>query len=180
MENQHLLSGNSAELIAKLEEKFSIKKAMVYKRLEYLKIKPFKEGRQLWLSDQQLADLEGLHEHMQATGTMDGYKNQLAIVPSSSEISSTKHKIINPEPEKIYGKPTGLEAFTAIQKSAQTRAAGTVMFRAMLESQYIENPELLPEELRQQIAQVQEEYATKVVDPLAYADALMQSYSGAA
>lgn len=174
MENQNLLSGTSAEFIAKLEEKYSIKKAMVYRRFDYLKIKPIKGDKQVWLTDDQLSDLDKLHEHIQEHGSMDGYKNEITVTQPSG--------ITSPETERIYSQSTatGLEPLAAIDMTAQSKAAGAMILETMLEAQYRNNPDLLSDELRQKIQQAKEMYAPKPVDPLQYAQELIQRYSSAA
>jgi hypothetical protein len=54
--------------IPKLMERYGIGKALLYKRLAYLKIQPWKVGNCSYLDNEQLSYMDGLHDHIQRTG----------------------------------------------------------------------------------------------------------------
>jgi hypothetical protein len=60
-------------------------------------------------------------------------------------------------------------------QSAQNKAAGTLIAENILARHFIENPELLPDDLKEQIKQSGE---MPKIDPFAYADSLINTAMG--
>lgn len=52
----------------KLMERYGIGQELLYKRMAYLKIRPKEMGSCSYLNDEQLAHMDGLHDHIQRTG----------------------------------------------------------------------------------------------------------------
>lgn len=63
-----------------------------------------------------------------------------------------------------------LEAINNLVASAQNKATGVLIAENVLASQYIQNPDLLPDELK---ARINESAQTPVIDPFAYAESLI-------
>lgn len=175
--------------ILDLQKKYSIQRDSFYARTRYLRITTWKEGGKAYLYGDQIAEMDGLHEHIQQTGKMQGYAVPQPSGPQDgqADASDTSSAIAVQQPQQLDTKPdysTGqrqhqnseMEAINALVRSAQGKATGFIIAENMLTKQYIENPDSLPEELREKIkesAQVPE------IDPFAYAKTLINFAQGA-
>jgi hypothetical protein len=167
--------------ILDLQKKYGIQRDSFYARTRYLRITTWKEGGKAYLDADQIAEMDGLHEHIQQTGRMQGYSIPEPSGPIDEQQSdNTTASITVQQSQQLDTKPdysTGqrqhqspeMEAIAALVRSAQGKATGFIIAENMLTNQYIQNPDSLPEELREKIkesAQVPE------IDPFAYATAL--------
>lgn len=179
--------------ILELQKKYEIGRDPLYARMRYLQIKTWKVSGKAYLYADQIAQMDALHDHIKTTGRMEGYPvpdpsgpqdeqtesaGAIALQQSQQlETSSTK-------PDYTTGQrqhqTSEMEAIAALVRSAQGKATGFIIAENMLTNQYIQNPDSLPEELREKIkesAQVPE------IDPFAYANVLtsfVKSYGEAA
>ncbi|MDF5725450.1 MAG: hypothetical protein PUP91_34360 [Rhizonema sp. PD37] len=164
--------------ILQLTQKYGVSKAQLYDRMRYLNIKTWKVSGKAYIDANQVVYMDSLHEHIKANGRMDGYPvpapsgiveeeaNTLAVAQtqelappnySATRTSSQSHQVNNTP---------------SIVQSAQNKAAGTLYAENLLARQFIENPELLPEELQQKI---RESASFPIIDPFAYAESLINS-----
>ena len=176
--------------ILELQKKYEIGRDPLYARMRYLQIKTWKVSGKAYLYADQVVHMDALHDHIKATGRMEGYT---VPDPSGPQDESTESPgaIALQQPQQLEAKPnytTGqrqhqsseMEAIAALVRSAQGKATGFIIAENMLTNQYIQNPDSLPEELREKIkesAQVPE------IDPFAYATTLtnfVKSYGAAA
>ncbi|MHC5778954.1 hypothetical protein [Nostoc sp.] len=178
--------------ILDLQKKYGIQRDSFYARTRYLQITTWKVSGKAYLYADQIDHMNALHDHIKATGRMEGYTvpdpsgpqdeqpetTAIALQQSQQlETSSTK-------PDYTTGQrqhqSSEMEAIAALIRSAQGKATGFIIAENMLTNQYIQNPDSLPEELREKIkesAQVPE------IDPFAYATTLtsfVRSYGAAA
>ncbi|MBW4617648.1 MAG: hypothetical protein KME21_31550 [Desmonostoc vinosum HA7617-LM4] len=168
--------------ILELSERYGIGRDPVYARMNYLQIKTYKESGKAYLTAEQVQHMDGLHEHIKATSRMDGYP-----VPEKSwpweEEKNTSNIVVQPQTQNLAPQQqdftaTGereaanndLDPIANIVKSAQSKAAGILIAENLIARQYIDNPEALPEELKQKI---KESGQVKTVDPFAYAQSLV-------
>jgi hypothetical protein len=174
--------------ILELQKKYGIQRDSFYARTRYLRITTWKESGKAYLDAGQTAHMDALHEHIQQSGRMQGYPIPEPSGPIDEQQSdNTTGSITVQQPQQLdTTKPdysTGqrqhqnseMEAIAALVRSAQGKATGFIIAENMLTKQYIENPDSLPEELREKIkesAQVPE------IDPFAYASALTNFAKG--
>lgn len=173
--------------ILELQKKYGIQRDSFYARTRYLRITTWKEGGKAYLYADQIAEMDGLHEHIQQTGRMQGYPVPEPSGPiDEQQPDNTTASITVQQSQQLETKPdydpgqrqhqnSELEAIAALVRSAQGKATGFIIAENMLTKQYIENPDSLPEELREKIkesAQVPE------IDPFAYAAALTNFAKG--
>ncbi|MCC5670622.1 hypothetical protein LC653_44360 [Nostoc sp. CHAB 5784] len=59
--------------ILELQKKYGIGRDSFYARTRYLRITTWKESDKAYLDADQIAYMDGLHEHIQQTGRMQGY-----------------------------------------------------------------------------------------------------------
>jgi hypothetical protein len=178
---------NSKISILELQEKYGIGRDPLYARMRYLQIKTWKVAGKAYLYADQVAHMDALHDHIKTTGRMEGYPVPEPSGPiKEDEQPDNTASITVQQPQQLDAKPdysTGqrqhqtpeMEAIAALVRSAQGKATGFIIAENMLTKQYIENPDSLPEELREKIkesAQVPE------IDPFAYANALTNFASG--
>jgi len=175
--------------ILELQKKYEIGRDPLYARMRCLQIKTWKVSGKAYLYADQVAHMDALHDHIKATGRMEGYTVPDPSGPQDEQPETTA--IALQQPQQLEAKPdytTGqrqhqsseMEAIAALVRSAQGKATGFIIAENMLTNQYIQNPDSLPEELREKIkesAQVPE------IDPFAYATTLtnfVKSYGAAA
>ncbi|MCG6135199.1 MAG: hypothetical protein MET45_11110 [Nostoc sp. LLA-1] len=171
--------------ISDLQKKYSIGRDPLYARMRYLQIKTWKVSGKAYLDAEQFAHMEALHEHIKAAGRMEGYPVPPPSGPQDEQPDNTTSITVQ-EPQQLGTKPNydpgqrqhetpEIEAIASLVRSAQGKAAGFIIAENMLTKQYLENPDTLPEELREKIkesAQVPE------IDPFAYATALTNFAKG--
>jgi hypothetical protein len=172
--------------ISELLKKYRIGRNPLYNRMTYLKIKTWKVCGKAYLDTEQVAQMDGLHEHIQVTGRMEGYPvpppsgpvdtcestSALAVVESEESTPTT----MKPEPnyatsETRQTHTQDLESVNQLIESAQGKAAGVMIAENMLARQYLQNPQLLPEELKKKIKESAE---VPKIDPFAYAESLIK------
>ncbi|TBR56666.1 hypothetical protein B4U84_28930 [Westiellopsis prolifica IICB1] len=59
--------------ILELQKKYGIGRDSLYGRMRYLQITTYKIKGKAYLDAEQTAHMDGLHDHIQATGKMEGY-----------------------------------------------------------------------------------------------------------
>jgi hypothetical protein len=59
--------------ILELQKKYGIGRDSLYGRMRYLQITTYKIKGKAYLDAEQVAHMDGLHDHIQATGKMEGY-----------------------------------------------------------------------------------------------------------
>jgi len=168
--------------ILQLLQKYGLGKAQLYDRMKYLQITTWKVSGRAYLDADQVVQMDGLHEHIKTTGRMEGYpvpdpSGPIEPVEEESQASTlvvAQTQQLTAAPDySAKGKRSQTEEvgdLTRIVQSAQNKAAGTLIAENLLARRFIENPELLPEELKQKIKESGE---VSVIDPFAYAESLM-------
>jgi hypothetical protein len=84
--------------IKELQKRYGIKRAALYDRLSYLNIKARKEGNKAYLDAEQIAHMDGLHEHMQ-NDKMDNYP--IPQTTGAKEKEELTSQLQNFTPEKL-------------------------------------------------------------------------------
>ena len=130
--------------------------------------------------------MDALHEHIQQTGRMQGYvvpepsgpieeDEQPAAAQSSLAVTETQQITSTYAPKQKREQSSQVGDTAAIVQSAQNKAAGTLIAENILARHFIENPELLPDSLKEQIKQSGE---MPSINPFAYADSLINAAMG--
>ncbi|NJL81413.1 MAG: hypothetical protein HC917_26380 [Richelia sp. SM2_1_7] len=180
--------------ISEFLKKYGIGRDPLYSRMRYLQITTYKIKNKAYLDAEQAAHMDGLHEHIKANGRMEGYpipepsgpvveKTQPTVVdenednqpPSTNAITVSSEQISSvTENESIDVRQHETSQMNAlgeqILNNAQNKAAGILIAENMLAEQFINNPEMLPDELK---ARIQQSARVPEVDPLEYANALV-------
>ncbi|MCC5604820.1 hypothetical protein [Nostoc favosum] len=173
--------------ILDLQKKYGIQRDSFYARTRYLRITTWKEGGKAYLYADQIAEMDGLHEHIQQTGRMQGYvvpepsgpieeDEQPAAATSSLAVTETQQITSTYAPKQKRSQSSGqVDDVAAIVQSAQGKAAGTLIAENILARHFIENPNLLPDELK---TKIKESGEMPCIDPFGYADSLISAAMG--
>ncbi|MHC5612718.1 MAG: hypothetical protein ACYTXA_17315 [Nostoc sp.] len=184
--------------ILELQKKYNIGRDSLYSRMRYLQITTYKVKGKAYLDAGQVLQMDALHDHIQATGKMEGYPIPEPSRPVEEQpIQSTTIQRQQPtaaitisqvsaadQPPLLSGNQlqqlnsvearqhdnSEIEAIASLVRNAQSQATGLLIAENMLAQQFIQNPEQLPEELR---TKIQQSAAMPEVDPLEYANALV-------
>lgn len=176
---------NSKISILELQEKYGIGRDPLYARMRYLQIKTWKLSGKAYLYADQVAHMDALHDHIKTTGRMEGYQVPPASGPIEEEqpaptttltVAETQ-QITAPSyaPQQKRSQSSQVDDTTAIVQSAQNKAAGTLIAENILARHFIENPDLLPDNLKEQIKQSGE---MPSINPFGYADSLISTAMG--
>ncbi len=172
--------------ILDLQKKYSIQRDSFYARTRYLRITTWKEGGKAYLYADQIAEMDGLHEHIQQTGRMQGYpvpkpsgpieEEEQPAPTTSLTVSETQQITPTYAPKQKRSQSSEqVDDVAAIVQSAQGKAAGTLIAENILARHFIENPNLLPDELK---TKIKESGEMPSIDPFAYADLLISAAMG--
>ena len=171
--------------ILELQKKYSIQRDSFYARTRYLRITTWKEGGKAYLYADQITHMDALHEHIQQTGRMQGYtipdpsgpieEEEQPAPTTSLTVSETQQITPTYAPKQKREQSSQVDDTAAIVQSAQNKAAGTLIAENILARHFIENPDLLPDNLKEQIKQSGE---MPKIDPFAYADSLINAAMG--
>lgn len=169
--------------ILDLQKKYGIQRDSFYGRTRYLRITTWKEGGKAYLYADQIAKMDGLHNHIKTTGRMEGYPVPDPSGPvDEEEQQPTSTSLTVSETQQIVATPTytpkqkrsqssqQIDDSAAIIQSAQNKAAGTLIAENLLARHFIENPDSLPDNLKEKI---KESGQMPSVDPFAYANSLI-------
>lgn len=177
---------NSKIRTLELQKKYGIERDAFYARIRYLRITTWKEGGKAYLDADQIVHMDGLHEHIQQTGRMQGYsvpepsgpiEEEEQPAPTTTLAVAETQQVTTPSytPKQKRSQSSPVDDVAAIVSSAQNKAAGTLIAENVLAQHFIQNPELLPDELR---AKIQESAQMPSIDPFAYADSLINIAMG--
>lgn len=173
--------------ILDLQKKYGIQRDSFYGRTRYLQIKTWKEGGKAYLDADQTAEMDGLHNHIKTAGRMEGYPVPDPSGPVEEDEQPTSTSLAVTETQQITVTPTytpkqkrsqssqQVDDVAAIVQSAQGKAAGTLIAENILARHFIENPNLLPDDLK---AKIKESGEMTSIDPFAYADSLISAAMG--
>lgn len=171
---RELTAQTAKELTEILKSRYKISStSQIYKRMNHLGLKPRKGNGEVWLEEKQLLELDKLDEHLKGGNRLDEYvvENREALVKAEPQIPEVKVEAI--AAEQVIDNN---EAWEQMTKAAQSKAAGNLILQNLLTKQYLENPNSLPEEMKQVIAQTEVQACPKVLNPLEYAqEALRRS-----
>ncbi len=155
--------------ILELQKKYGIGRDSLYKRMAYLQIATYKIKGKAYLDAEQTAHMDGLHDHIQATGKMEGYpipepsgprqeeqeaEQTTALVEISEKITVSNNQQIENSPTATYqAVPTTASRadIEQIKVEAQQRVKAKRLAVIQVAKAYEENPNLLPEDIKAEI-----------------------------
>lgn len=172
--------------ILELQKKYGIQRDSFYARTRYLRITTWKESGKAYLDAGQTAHMDALHDHIKTTGRMEGYPvpepsgpveeeqptSSTLAVAETQQLSATSSYAPK---QKRSQSSQQVDDVAAIVQSAQGKAAGTLIAENILARHFIENPNLLPDDLK---AKIKESGEMTSIDPFAYADSLISAAMG--
>jgi hypothetical protein len=171
---KELVSPTAKELNQRIQERYDIGRANVYKRLNHLGIQPTKQGSETWLETEQLEALDKLNQYLLEGGKLEEYSpHSNGIVKAEpSEIESYQSIPVETIPvETIQARQVASSEIAAenLDQNAQVKATGKMILENILVQKYLDNPDLLPPELREAVAKSEALATPKPVDPWKYA-----------
>lgn len=92
---------------AKLPGRYNLSKAVLYKRLNALNIKPFKSGKSSYITQRELQLMDDLHTHCKTGGNKEKFVQQCTqgrINPTQTEAIATQaqiHEMTAPQPQEV-------------------------------------------------------------------------------
>ncbi len=161
--------------LVEIQKKYGISRDAVYRRMRYLQITTWKDDRgKSYLDAEQMHSMDELDAHMKANnGRMDGYPVPLPSGPESSITTTTTAQVSTTEqsdviaPERLHS--TDVIDLNSIHDAGMNKAIGIMLAENAIASQYLTNPELLPDEWKDKIAASS---TVPKVDPFAFAASL--------
>ena len=183
--------------VPELLERYKIKRASLYKHMEYLNISPWKEGNRAYLNAEQIGHMDGLSDHMEnnkmetypkpePTGPKeksispsddyaptedDAQASSAIVLPETSAFQSRSQQESEPEsePDTITVEFYKSEVEEA-KKSAQNRVRAKRLAIVQIARTYEENPEMLPPEVLQEIEEAEMAVLSKPLSRRPYYD----------
>lgn len=164
-----------------LETEFNIGKNTRCTRLAMIGLIPevlHKEGKYYWLTEQQYQLFKDLDAYILETGSHRDFPGLVSIAPTpeSAQLATIDRSsdldapAVTGQFEPVYpvAETPGSSLAQQINFNAQQRAAAIVMAEIQIADRYLQNPEALPIELRNQIDSI----ALRQIDPNALAASL--------
>ena len=150
--------------VAEAAESLGLGKSAFYERMKFLGITPHKEGRQSFLSPKDIELLNQLGDHIDATGTMEGFgaitlRNEEQAIANSTEDIGTGDRA---------------QQYAGIIRSAKEHRAGIEMAKYAIASRL--NVEDLDPDLIEEIDQVRAATLPKSVSASATAGAVLNQF----
>ena len=166
--NKHFLSNNSEELIEKLRQHYKtegkpLSKSQVYKRLDKAGVKAHKENGQCWLDEKQFKSLEKLDKHIKTGGSMDSFGAMILQKPKSIESQSASAE--TQEQENLIPQEILL-----LDRKSQEKAAGILIAESLITADYLNNWQLLDEDLKKEVEAAKKTAFPKNLSPKEFAE----------
>lgn len=188
MVNKQNFSGEPEDLkisIGELQKKYGIGYQSLRARMDYLGITTWKVSGRAYLDVEQVAHMDGLHEHIKMNRCKKGYPIPAPTKPTAKKpVQTTPTFTITVQPTQEVGFDTHNEPVqssrsqslqqaddeSTIVISAQGKATDVPITVNVIAQQYLENSELLADDLKQKICKSAE---VPVINPFAYAASLV-------
>jgi hypothetical protein len=167
-----------------LWDRYQIKKDAYYARIKFLGIKPKRDSnKRVYLTEEQVKDLDALHSHIEKTGKMEGFDSnndsaeESALVRAETrEIAAGASSMIDRPTAPVEAGQPHPDQFAALVRSAAEYAAGMELAKYTIASKFQENPDLLPDDLKQQVEEAKRQTAPKSQNPKAIAQQFLNQY----
>ncbi|MEA5522914.1 hypothetical protein VB854_28705 [Limnoraphis robusta CCNP1315] len=107
-------------------EELNLGSSAFYERLKFLKITPKKEGRKSYITEEQFELVQQLGQHIEATGSMEGFgtNGQLALRNSETSLATADEELGQYE-EEISNTQSDFDTqYNGILRSAKEHRAG--------------------------------------------------------
>ncbi len=168
---RHFLSSNSEELIEKIRNHYNsegtpLSKSQAYKRLDKARIKSHKGNGQCWLDAEQFIALEELDKHIKAGGSMHDFS--AIILQERKNIDNQ-----NTEQQSQHREELIAEEIIVLDRKAQEKAAGILIAENLITADYLNNWQLLDEDLRAEVTASKKQSCPKKFSPKSFAEAAL-------
>lgn len=170
---RHFTSNNSEELIEKIRNRYKIEgkplsKFQAYKRLDKAGVKAHKQNNQTWLDDEQFTALEELDKHIRSGGSMHDFGAM--ILQDQKTIDNQ-----NTEQQSQHQNELIAEEIVVLDRNAQEKAAGILIAESLITADYLNNWQLLDEDLRKEVQEVKITVLPKKTSPKQFAEAALSA-----
>jgi len=170
-DERHFLSSNSEELIEKIRNHYNsegtpLSKSQAYKRLDKARIKSYKENGQCWLDAEQFIALEELDKHIKAGGSMNEFR--AIILQQEKAMEEDKKQQQLEDREELIA-----EEILVLDRIAQEKAAGILIAENLITADYLNNWQLLDEDLRAEVTASKKQSFPKKISPKSFAEAAL-------
>lgn len=167
--NRHFLSNNSEELIEKIRQHYQtegkpLSKSQVYKRLDKAGVKAHKENGKCWLDEKQFTALEDLDKHIKNGGSMDSFGAMILQEQKTLESQSDR------EQQTEETKNLIAQEILILDRKAQEKAAGILIAESYITANYLNNWQLLDEDLRKEVEAAKKTTFPKKISPKEFAE----------
>lgn len=175
-------AGNKTELVKILCDRYGVSDNTVYIRLRKLGFKGEKKDGLFYLDDDQEKVLNDLDHYLRTeeNGTITKFMKERCtdILPTNENgvTPTQKPQLKNQQPTQIFTSDGAVDQMAQLIANAQQKAGGILLAERALTAQYLANPELLNQELQDQIAEWESKclpYATTAEE---YASHLMAEF----
>jgi hypothetical protein len=165
-----LTAKTKGELIKQLEDLFSVRNTTVYRRLNKLGIEPIK-GEDGWsITDEALAELDKLDSWIADGNTLESYPTSSALAVKEDDGGEIEQETIRVTPVEEGNQ------LAQIIRNAAKKATGMLMAENVIAQEFLANPELLPDDLLEQVRATEEALTPKSIDPIQYANSLVSQF----
>lgn len=175
-----------SDLINLLCVRYSTSEGTVYTRLRQLGFKEGRKNGKVYFDDMQIQTLDELNEHLAKDGgNITSFKEQKkeaqkkeenGLVVSALENAELSSPQSPPETDQPFIGGT-VEQMQQIVAIAQQKAGATMLAERMLTAQYLANPELLSEELKNSIAEWDQKCVPQSVNAEDFAKHLIEEFT---
>ncbi|MGF1490385.1 MAG: hypothetical protein ACFBSE_25125 [Prochloraceae cyanobacterium] len=166
--NEYFVSNNSEELIEKIREHYNnegkpLSKSQAYKRLDKAGVKAHKENGRCWLDREQFLALEALEKHIKSGGSMDTFGAMILQEQNKIENQDRSQELNEIIPEEIL----------LLDRRAQEKAAGILIAQNYITSDYLNNWQLLDEDLKKEVRETRIASYPQKIDPKKLAETVI-------
>lgn len=166
-------------LYVELAERYSIGRTAILKRMGKLKINAHKANGKAYITDAELNLLDGLHQWLEnKEGTIQEFiqANLTEITTVEDSLTPSQQVELEAEPVNIYTADGSVNQMAQLINIAQQRAGGILIAERALTAQYLANPELLNEELKNQISFWEEKCVPAKINAEEFAKQLLSEF----
>lgn len=127
--------------VPELLERYNIKRASLYKHMEYLNISPWKEGNRAYLNAEQIGHMDGLSDHME-NNKMETYPKPEPTGPKEKEHSTS------PEQTASEDETSTVRTITVHSNNQQSPSSSELPNNLQLPGTQAVHPRLNDEEMK--------------------------------
>ncbi|MTF37554.1 hypothetical protein [Cyanobacterium aponinum] len=170
---------SKTELVKLLCERYGITENTVYTRLRKLEMKETKQDGILFLSDEQIQTLDELDLYLKTDdrASIASFITQQCTDVLPSEVQSPEYSSNHSPFSHSFTSDGTANQIAQLVAIAQQKAGGILIAERALTAKYLANPELLDDELKEQIAHWDEKCLPTSVTAEEFANHLLSELS---